>query len=82
VLLLVGEGVGEVRPAAGDTEVYAVVSGEQTRVVLIDQSGGTLAFDVAMTDMTRPLTAIVQEVAGPDDRLRGDLSDYRVLLAR
>jgi len=79
VLTLVGEGVLDVRPVGG-TEVYSVVSGALTRVVLIDQAGGTLAFEVIVAELSRPLVALLQEVAGPDDELRDDLSGYRVEL--
>jgi hypothetical protein len=77
VVLLVGEGVLGVDPG-GDTEAYTVTSGGTTRIVLINKSGGTLAFDVAMADLSRPPLALVREVAGPDDELRTDLAQYRV----
>jgi hypothetical protein len=80
VLQLVGEGVVSVE-AVGDTEVYAVTSAYETRVVLVNQVGGTLAFQVALADLGRPPVSLVREVAGPDDELRGDLSDYRVELS-
>lgn len=81
VLSLLGEGVLEVTKV-GETEVYAVASGLTTRVVLINQSGGTLAFEVAVADVGRPVLALVREVAGPDDELRSDLSEYRVEFER
>jgi hypothetical protein len=77
VLLLVGEGVLAVT-AVGDTEAHASTVGETTRIVLISQSGGTLGFDVLMANLSQPLVALVREVAGPDDELRADLSEYRV----
>ena len=77
VLLLIGEGVDEVT-AVGETEVFAITSGEATRVVLINQSGGTLSFNVAVRDLSWPLVALVREVAGPDDELRSDLGQYLV----
>jgi len=81
VLLLAGEGVTAIEPI-GDTEVWASTSGDETRVVLINQLGGTLAFEVVMADLRRPFVADVIEVAGPDDALRADLTGYRVELER
>jgi hypothetical protein len=81
VLLLVGEGVTGV-DQLGDTEVYAVTSGDETRVVLVNQAGGTLAFAVDVADVGRPLVAVVTEVAGPDDVLRTDLGSYTVEVER
>lgn len=81
VLLLVGEGVTGVEQV-GDTEIYATTSGDETRVVLINQTGGTLAFNVDVADRLRPLVAVVLQVAGPDDALRTDLASYVVELER
>ena len=81
VLILLGDGVIDVN-AVGSTEAYATTSGETTRVVLINQSGGTLTVDVELSDRRRRPVALVQEVAGPDDELRSDLSGYRVELSR
>lgn len=81
VLLLEGGGVLGVT-AVGDTEAFALTSGEKTRVVLINQAGGLLAFSVAVSEVSQPLVAFVGEVAGPDDRLRSDLSEYRVEFRR
>lgn len=77
VLLLAGEGVQEVLPV-GDTEVYSTMSGTETHVVLVNQTGGTLAFRVTVADRRRPLVPVVTEVAGPDDALRADLGGYAV----
>ena len=68
--------------AVGDTEAYAVTSGQTTRIVLINQSGGALTFGVNVEDVSRPLVALVREVAGPDDMLRSDLAGYRVEVVR
>jgi hypothetical protein len=75
VVLLVGEGVSELH-AIGDTEVHAITSGDETKVVLINQVGGTLAFEIAVADLRRPLVGAVTEVAGPDDALRTSLTGY------
>lgn len=81
VLLLAGEGVTGVEPI-GDTEAWASTVGDETRVVLVNQAGGTLAFEVALADVRRPLVADLVEVAGPDDALRGDLTGYLVEIVR
>ena len=81
VLVLLGEGVVDVR-GTGGTDAYAATSGETTRVVLIKLPGGTLEFEVTVADLGGPLSALVQEVAGPDDELRTDLSAYRVEFGR
>ncbi len=81
VLLLVGEGV--IRASATDeADVYSETRGETTRVVVVHPSGGTLTFDVDMVERSRPLVALIQEVAGPNDALRNDLGGYRVELSR
>jgi len=77
VVLLAGEGMSAIR-AIGDTEVHAVTSGDEARVVLINQVGGTLAFEIDVADVRRPVVGVVTEVAGPDDALRTDLSGYSV----
>lgn len=81
VLLLVGDGVRAIR-ALGGVETYAGASTEGTRLVVIDRAGGTLSFEVTIEDLGRPPLAVVEQVAGPDDELRADLSGYRVELRR
>ena len=80
VVLLVGEGVSEIRPV-GDTEVHAVTSGDETRIVLINQVGGALAFEIGVADRREPLVGVVTEVAGPDDALRPSLAGYALEIA-
>ena len=81
VIFLLAEGVVEVSPL-GDTEAYAVTSGQTTRIVLVNQAGGALTFGVNVEDVSRPLVGLVREVAGPDDMLRSDLAGYRVEVLR
>jgi len=81
VVLLVGEGVSGIR-AIGDTEVHATSSGDETRIVLINQAGGTLAFEIDVADQRRPLVGVVTEVAGPDDALRSSLGGYSLDIER
>ena len=80
-VVLVGEGVGEVT-AVGNTEVFARADGSTTQIVLINQAGGALSFQVAVTDtLVRP-QSVVQEVAGPDDELRPSLAGYSLEFRR
>jgi len=81
VVELLGDGLGEIT-AYGDTEVYSYASEGRTRVVLIDPSGGTLAFRVAVADTTQRPTSVVREVAGLDDELRPTTAGYVLELSR
>jgi hypothetical protein len=69
ILVLVGEGIGEV-VAAGATEVQARRDGNATRVVLVNEDAGALAFRVAVADTTQPPQVVIEQVAGGDDELR------------
>lgn len=77
VIVLVGEAIESVAPVP-PSELFASVGDEGTQVVLIHPTGGRLEFSVAVSDTTRPISAVVQEVAGPDDALRADVSAYSV----
>jgi hypothetical protein len=81
VVLLVGEGVVGVNPL-GATEAYSVVSRAATRVVLINQAGGSLSFELEVADLRQPVVGLVQQVAGPTDALRSDVSAYRLEFGR
>jgi hypothetical protein len=81
VVLLVGDGVGTITPVGG-TEVYSHTGGSTTQVVLINQAGGELSFQVAVADATQPPEAVVQQVAGPDDALRPTLVGYALEIVR
>jgi len=77
LILLVGDGVGAVT-AAGTTEVFSRIEASGTRVVLINQTGGELSFQVAVSDtLVRP-QAVIEEVAAPDDEIRPVLAEYMV----
>lgn len=77
VLFFPGETFLDVR-AEGDAEAYAATGPDGTRVVLVARAGSTLAFQARIDDVDRPPVGLVREVAGPDDELRPDLSDYTV----
>lgn len=81
VVVLIGDGIQSVG-SVGDSEAHASIGSEATQVVLINQVGGALTFTVAVADTTQPLTALVQQVAGPDDELRSDVTAYSVEFAR
>lgn len=81
LVILVGEGMGDITPI-GDTEVFARVGSSSTQIVLINQVGGDLSFQVAVADTTQLPLAVVQEVAGPDDELRSSVTGYSVEFAR
>lgn len=79
VLLLVGEGIGDVR-SLGRTEAYAGLSEDGVRVVLLNRVGGVLSFELTVGHRGRPPAAVIEQVAGPDDELRADVGAYRVEL--
>lgn len=81
LVVLLGDDVGAVG-AVGDTEVYSHAGATSTQVVLINQAGGDLAFQVAVADTTQPPAFVVQEVAGPDDELRAELTEYALEFVR
>ena len=81
LVILFGEGMGDITPI-GDTEVFARVGSSSTQIVLINQVGGELSFQVAVADTTQLPLAVVQEVAGPDDELRSSVTGYSVEFAR
>lgn len=81
LVVALGEGVGAIT-AVGDTEVFSEAEMGRSRLVLINQIGGDLIFRVAVADTTVLPTFIVEQVAGPDDALRADLSAYSVEFER
>lgn len=81
VVVLMGDGFGEVTGLAG-TAAFSFRDATSTRVVLIDQDGGELAFSIAVTDPSRPFEGAVLEVAGPDDALRALSPPYRLEISR
>ena len=81
LVILLGDGVGAITPV-GDTEVYSYSGNSATHVVLINQVGGDLSFQVAVADTTQLPAAVVQEVAGPDDEQRTVISAYELGFVR
>ena len=78
LVTLVGEGLGAVGPSDAG-RVFAEARGDTVRVVVVNLAGGTLRFTVHVPDTTRPPTATLVEVSGPDDRVRS-LTAYRLEL--
>lgn len=81
LVVLTGGWLGEV-VGLGDTEAYRSDASGSTRVVLVNPEGGDLAFRIGVADTTRLPTALIEQVAGPDDELRGDVATYRLELLR
>ncbi len=79
LVALSGDGLGDA-VGLGDTEVFRSDDSGSTRVVLVNHAGGDLAFRIEVADTTRPPSVLVEQVAGPDDELRADLSAYRLEL--
>jgi hypothetical protein len=77
VLELSGSGIGAVRASAGTT-LFIAAEGATTRLVLVRETPGELAFHVHLADRATAPTARVIEVAGGDDQLRTSLTGYRV----
>jgi hypothetical protein len=79
VFELSGSGFGAVTPLTANT---FVASGVPTRVTVVLTTPGTIAFEVAVDELTRPPTIAIEEVSGPDNALRTPLSRYKVSWAR
>jgi len=82
VIVILDEAVDVEGAPIGDTEVYSQAGIGSTQIVLINQVGGELLFQLAVADTTQPPAVVVQEVAGPDDALRTDLSAYAIEFRR
>lgn len=75
LVTLLGDGVGKIT-GLGDTETFTETTVEGTQLVLINQVGGDLGFQVVVTDTTDLPAWVVSQVAGPDDALRADVGAY------
>lgn len=81
LVTLLGPGVGTVSPV-GTTQIFVRSVPGATELVLINPTGGELAFEVAVADTTAPPASVVVEVAGPNDELRSGLESYSVDFSR
>jgi hypothetical protein len=77
LVILTGDGIGDVT-SVGATDVHVRAGTTGTQIVLINQVGGLLQFEVALADTTQLPQVAIQEVAGPDDELRSSLIGYVV----
>lgn len=77
-LRLFGEGIVEVRTL--DARTFTHTRGDTVNVVVVRDQPGDLRFLVSLSDTTRIPGVAVLEVAGGDDRLRGNLQGYRLEL--
>lgn len=82
LITLLGDGVGAVSPVAPTSVHVADGASSTTRILLINQEGGELRVQVEVADTTQPPTAVVEQVAGPDDALRLSLDGYSVAFRR
>lgn len=80
VLSFFGDGVGDITPVNG--EVWSQRRGDSVRVVVVRLDHGALSFRMALADTTRKPSAVVLQVAGPDDALRSALGEYKVEFSR
>lgn len=80
VLSLHGRGLEGV--SAPEGWIYAEPRGDTLRVVYVRDEPGVLSFAVRMADTTQAVSAVVEEVAGPDDALRLVTTGYTVTFAR
>ncbi|HIA98809.1 MAG TPA: hypothetical protein EYO30_02285 [Gemmatimonadetes bacterium] len=81
LVVLMGSGIGEATPL-GNNELYTNSNLDELRIVLINQAGGELEFQVEVADTTIKPTATVEEVAGPDNELRSALGGYQLEFRR
>ena len=81
LVVLMGSGIGEA-PPLGNNELYTNSNLDELRIVLINQAGGELEFQVEVADTTIKPTATVEEVAGPDNELRSALGGYQLEFRR
>jgi hypothetical protein len=79
MVTLVGPGIREIAAAGG--RVFSWPHGDTVVVVVVNESGGDLSFDVSVADTTRPPTGVLVEVSGPDDRIRA-LAGYSLEIRR
>ncbi len=80
VLRLIGGHVEEVEAARG--HAFVDRSGGDLVVVLVNAVAGELALRLLLDDVSRLPAAELIQVAGPDNRLRDELSAYGVTFRR
>lgn len=81
VIELFGDGVLSIE-GVGATEVFSRLNQDGARVALINQEGDQLMFLIHLADTLQLPSVVIEEVAGPDDQLRGDLGQYKIEFER
>ena len=81
VVALFGDGIQSVS-AVAPTEAFPRLDDDGARVVLINQAGGLLEFQVALADTLQKPDVTIVEVAGPDDALRSNAEAYTLEFTR
>jgi hypothetical protein len=81
IVALFGDGIQSIS-AVTPTEAYPRLDDDGARVVLINQGGGLLEFQVALADTLQKPDVLIIEVAAPDDELRTDTNAYTVEFTR
>ena len=76
LIRLIGEGVASVEPLTGD--LYSSVLGDTTRVVVLLDTPGDIAFRLNVADTTRLPVVTLLQVADGQNELRAGLSGYSV----
>ncbi|GMR11851.1 MAG: hypothetical protein BMS9Abin29_0036 [Gemmatimonadota bacterium] len=76
LISLVGVGVGFAESVEG--RVFTFSRGDTTRILLVLDKPGELAFRISVPDVATPPVATVVQVADGTNALRADLSAYRV----
>jgi hypothetical protein len=79
-LIEVAEPVTQVSAPGG--QAFARTEGASTRVAVIRDVAGVLSMILEVPDIHRPPEMLLVQVAGPDDRLRADLTGYRLEVER
>lgn len=74
------DGVVAATRAPAGTRVMHHVSGGVTRVVVVREEPGQIAFELDLAERGAAPAASVIEVSGPDDALRAPATGYRVSL--
>jgi len=83
-LRLEGPGIGTVTAAQQDALVFSRADGSSAEIVVLGtlKSGALLRFEVSDVDRFDEYSASVVEVAGPDNALRTDLTEYALQILR
>ena len=76
LLHLVGGGISFLEPLTGD--LYTSVLGDTTKVLVLLDIPGEIAFRLNVTDTTQPPVTTVLQVSDGQNEVRASLAEYRV----